>query len=213
MLMMGRGSGEWQPTDINALLEEHARLAYHSARASDSDFRLEVKKDFDPEVGALDIIPQDMGRVFLNLVGNACQATDEKRRAADAGAEARPGSPAPGEDRYEPALTLATRRTADGIEVRIRNNGGSIPPDVIDKIFNPFFTTKPPDQGTGLGLALSNDIVRQHGGEIRVESRPGAFTEMVVALPLVPPTATAQGGEPASRPETSAPPPGSHGSE
>ena len=171
--MMGRGSGEWQPTDINALLEEHARLAYHSARASDSDFRLEVKKDFDPEVGALDIIPQDMGRVFLNLVGNACQATDEKRRAADA--DARPGSPAPGEDRYEPALTLATRRTADGIEVRIRNNGGSIPPDVIDKIFNPFFTTKPPDQGTGLGLVLSNDIVRQHGGEIRVESRPGAF--------------------------------------
>ena len=213
MLMMGRGSGERQPTDINALLEEHARLAYHSARASDSDFRLEVKEYFDPEVGALDIIPQDMGRVFLNLVGNACQATDEKRRAADAGAEARPGSPAPGEDRYEPALTLATRRTADGIEVRIRDNGGGIPPDVIDKIFNPFFTTKPPDQGTGLGLALSNDIVRQHGGEIRVESRPGAFTEMVVALPLVPPTATAQGGEPASRPETSAPPPGSHGSE
>ena len=120
-------------------------------------------------MGALDIIPQDMGRVFLNLVGNACQATDEKRRAADAGAEARPGSPAPGEDRYEPALTLATRRTADGIEVRIRDNGGGIPPDVIDKIFNPFFTTKPPDQGTGLGLALSNDIVRQHWGEIRVE--------------------------------------------
>ena len=213
MLMMGRGSGERQPTDINALLEEHARLAYQSARASNSDFHLEVKEYFDPEVGALDIIPQDMGRVFLNLVGNACQATDEKRRAADAGAEARPGSPAPGEDRYEPALTLATRRTADGIEVRIRDNGGGIPPDVIDKIFNPFFTTKPPDQGTGLGLALSNDIVRQHWGEIRVESRPGAFTEMVVALPLVPPTATAQGGEPASRPETSAPPPGSHGSE
>ena len=212
MLMMGRGSGERQPTDINALLEEHARLAYHSARASDSDFRLEVKEDFDPAVGALDVIPQDMGRVFLNLVSNACQATDEKRRADDAGAEARPGSPAPGEDRYEPALTLATRRTADGVEFRIRDNGSGIPPDVIDKIFNPFFTTKPPDQGTGLGLALSNDIVRQHGGEIRVESRPGAFTEMVVALPLVPPTATAQGAEPASRPETSAPPPGSHGS-
>ncbi len=213
MLMMGRGSGERQLTDINALLEEHARLAYHSARASDSDFRLEVKEDFDPAVGALDVIPQDMGRVFLNLVSNACQATDEKRRAAEAGAETPPDSPGPGEDRYEPALTLATRRTADGIEIRVRDNGSGIPPDVIDKIFNPFFTTKPPDQGTGLGLALSNDIVRQHGGEIRVESRPGAFTEMVVALPLVPPTATAQGGEPASRPETSAPPPGSHGSE
>ena len=213
MLMMGRGSGERQPTDINALLEEHARLAYHSARASDSDFRLEVKEDFDPAVGALDVIPQDMGHVFLNLVSNACQATDEKRRAAEAGAETPPDSPGPGEDRYEPALTLATRRTADGIEIRVRDNGSGIPPDVIDKIFNPFFTTKPPDQGTGLGLALSNDIVRQHGGEIRVKSRPGAFTEMVVALPLVPPTATAQGGEPASRPETSAPPSGSHGSE
>ena len=211
MLMMGRGSGERQPTDINALLEEHARLAYHSARASDSDFRLAIKEDFDPAVGALDVISRDMGRVFLNLVSNACQATDEKRRVADAGAEARPGSPGPGEDRYEPALTLVTRRTADGIEVRIRDNGSGIPPNVIDKIFNPFFTTKPPDQGTGLGLALSNDIVRQHGGEIRVESRPGAFTEMTVSLPAAPPTATAQGdGGPASWPEMPVLPPGSH---
>ena len=211
MLMMGRGSGERQPTDINALLDEHARLAYHSARASDSDFRLDIKEDFDPAVGALDVIPQDMGRVFLNLVSNACQATDEKRRTAEAGADTPPDSPGSGEDRYEPALTLATRRTAEGIEVRIRDNGSGIPPDVIDKIFNPFFTTKPPDQGTGLGLALSNDIVRQHGGEIRVESRPGAFTEMIVALPLAPPSTTTQGnGEPAIRPETPAPPPESH---
>ncbi len=211
MLMMGRGSGERQPTDINALLEEHARLAYHSARASDSDFRLDIKEDFDPSVRTLDVIRQDMGRVFLNLVSNACQATDEKRRAAEANPETRYDSSAPEEGHYEPTLTLATRRTADGIKVRIRDNGSGIPPDVIDKIFNPFFTTKPPDQGTGLGLALSNDIVRQHGGEIKVESQPGAFTEMTVRLPVAPPSPTAQGdGRPASRPEMPVPPPGSH---
>ncbi len=178
MLMMGRGSGERQPTDINALLEEHARLAYHSARASDSDFLLDIKEDFDPAVGILDVISQDMGRVFLNLVGNACHAVDEKRRAAEADG-----------DSYEPLLTLATRRTADGIEIRVRDNGGGIPPDVIEKMFNPFFTTKPPGQGTGLGLSLSSDIVRQHGGEIKARSQLGEFTEMIVTLPLAPPAA------------------------
>ena len=181
MLSMGRGSGERQPTDINALFEEHARLAYHSARASNPDFRLDIEEDYGPDVGEVEVVPQDLGRVFLNMVTNACYATDERRRAAEAGA---------GEDgaAYAPALSLTTRRMADHVEVRIRDNGGGIPPDIVDKIFNPFFTTKPTDQGTGLGLALSNDIVRQHGGEIRVESRPGAFTEMIVTLPLAPPS-------------------------
>ncbi len=176
MLTMGRGGGERQLTDINRLLNEHARLAYHSARATDPNFNLTIEEDFDPEVGPIKIVPQDMGRVFLNMVSNACHATDEKRRAGE-----------DGED-YKPTLSMATRRLDDRVEIRIRDNGSGIPPEVIDKIFNPFFTTKPTDQGTGLGLALSNDIVREHGGTIRVESESGQFTEMIVELSLVPPS-------------------------
>ncbi len=173
MLMMSRDSGEPQLTDINRLLDDHARLAYHSARATDPDFQLELEQDLDPEVGEIDVVPQDMGRVFLNIVANACDATDEKRRA-DVGA----GS-------YVPTLWLRTRRGNDQVEIRIRDNGNGIPSDVADKIFNPFFTTKPTDKGTGLGLAISSDIVRQHGGAIRVDSKTGQFTEMIVELPLV----------------------------
>ncbi len=181
MLSMGRGTGDRQPTDINALLDEHARLAYHSARATDEHFQLEIVEDFDPAVGSLDVVSQDVGRVFLNLVSNACYATVEKRQAA------RDAEGADTESAYEPTLTLVTKRSEEGVEIRIRDNGNGIPPDIIADIFNPFFTTKPPDQGTGLGLALSSDIVRQHGGEMRVESEPGAFTEMIVALPATPP--------------------------
>ena len=182
MLMMGRGSGERQPTEINSLLDEHARLAYHSARATDADFNLTIETDFDPDVGQIEVVPQDLGRVFLNMVGNACYATDEKRRAieADDGVT------------YFPTLSLSTRRLDNRIEVSIRDNGNGIPPEVVDKIFNPFFSTKPTDKGTGLGLALSNDIVREHGGNIRVLSEPGEFTEMIVELPLVPPAVTTE---------------------
>ena len=180
MLMMGRDSGELRPTDINGLLDEHARLAYHSARATDPDFQLDLKQDFDPEMGMLEVIPQDLGRVFLNMVSNACYATDEKRRAAQSPSPNGEGDGGP----YAPTLWLTTRRGEDRVEVRIRDNGNGIPPDVVEKIFNPFFTTKPTDQGTGLGLAMSSDIVRQHGGTIRVDSEPGQFTEMVVDLPL-----------------------------
>ena len=174
MLMMGRGSSEKQPTDINALLNEHTLLAYHSARATDPDFNLNIEQDFDPEVGELNVVSQEMGRVFLNMVGNACHATDEKRRALK---DTRDSSP------YLPTLLLTTRRTPDVIEVRIRDNGSGIPPHIIEEIFNPFFTTKATDRGTGLGLSLSHDIVREHGGNIRVESELGEFTEMIIALP------------------------------
>ena len=191
MLSMGGGSGGRQPTDINALLDEHARLAYHSARASDPDFQLDIIKDLDPAVGSLEVVSQDVGRVFLNLVSNACHATAERRRAAETEEGVDPGPGVSGTGTYEPSLTLTTRRSEEGVEIRIRDNGTGVPPDVIDKIFNPFFTTKPPDQGTGLGLALSSDIARQHGGEIRVESEPGEFTEMIVALPAEPPPETA----------------------
>ena len=178
MLQMGRDAGDVQPTDINNLLEEHARLAYHSARATDPDFNLTLEHDLDPEMGHLQVIPQEMGRVFLNMVSNACYATDEKRKQ---------GAEAGNSGGYMPTLLLATRRTEDHVEVRIRDNGNGIPQDAIDKIFNPFFTTKPTNKGTGLGLAMSSDIVRKHGGTIHVESEPGQYTEMTVELPLVPP--------------------------
>ena len=178
MLQMGRGSGGRQPTDINNLLDEHSRLAYHSARATDNEFQLNLKQDFDPNMGEVEVIPQDLGRVFLNMVSNACYATDERRRAIAEGGDTEP---------YEPTIFLTTRRREDSVEVRIKDNGMGIPADIVDKIFNPFFTTKPPDQGTGLGLAMSSDIVRGHGGSIRVESEPGQFTEMIIELPLEPP--------------------------
>ena len=171
MLQMGRGSGEARSADINDLLEEHARLAFHSARATNADFQLDIKEDLDEEVGELDVVPQDLARVFLNMVSNACYATNEKRHAPETASD------------YVPTLWISTQRTPDQVEVRIRDNGNGIPPDVVDKIFNPFFTTKPTDQGTGLGLALSNDIVREHGGAIKVHSEPGEFTEMIIELP------------------------------
>ena len=177
MLQMGRGSGEVRPADINDLLEEHARLAFHSARATNADFQLEIKEDLDEEMGELEVVPQDLARVFLNMVSNACYATNEKRQTPETASD------------YEPTLRISTQRMPDQAEIRIRDNGNGIPQDVIDKIFNPFFTTKPADQGTGLGLALSNDIVREHGGTIKVHSEPGEFTEMTIELPIVPPSA------------------------
>ena len=185
MLMMGRETGEERPTDINALLDEHARLAYHSARATDPNFQLHIEQELGPDVGEIVVKPQDVGRVFLNMVGNACDATDEKRRELHEG----------GDKSYMPTLSLFTKRGEENIEVRIRDNGKGMPPDVADKIFNPFFTTKPTDRGTGLGLAISNDIVRQHGGSIEVTSEPGEFTEMVVRLPLEPAQAVASAPE------------------
>ncbi len=180
MLLMGRDAGELQSTNINNLLDEHARLAYHSVRATDPNFQLDLRQDFDPEMGELEVIPQELGRVFLNMVSNACYATDERRRVAAEN----------GGDPYMPTLWLTTQREEDHVEIGIRDNGSGIPPDVIEKIFNPFFTTKPTNEGTGLGLAMSNDIVRKHGGTIRVESEPGHFTQMTVELPLAPPSAT-----------------------
>ena len=185
MLMMGRGSGEHRPTDINGLVDEYSKLAYHSARATNTEFQIDLQQDFDPDVGELDVIPQDLGRVFLNMVSNSCHATHEKRIAR---VEAGNGS-----EVYFPTVWLTTRRKEEQIEVRIRDNGSGIPDDVIDKIFNPFFTTKPTDQGTGLGLAISSDIVRQHGGAISATSEQGEYTEMVVQLPLVLTAAATEG--------------------
>ena len=174
MLMMGRDSGEWQLTDINDLLEQHAQLSFHSARALDPDFQLDIQQDLDPDVGQLKVIAQDLGRVFLNMVTNAGHATKDRHL----------GEVAAGNEAFQPTIWLKTVRSNDHVEVRIRDNGTGMPPDVIEKIFNPFFTTKPTNQGTGLGLSISSDIVRRHGGNIAVESEPGAFTEMCITLPV-----------------------------
>ena len=184
MLMLGRGEAEHQDTDINNLLDEHARLAYHSVRASDSDFQLDIKEDFDPKAGILKVISQDLGRVFLNMVNNSCYAIDEKRRE-----KAETGE---GIESYMPTLWLITKRKEDKVEIRIKDNGNGIPPDVLKRIFDPFFTTKPTDKGTGLGLAMSSDIIREHGGTILVNTEPGEFTEMVIELPLTPAEVTAE---------------------
>ena len=184
MLMMGRGGGESRPVEINALLDEHALLSYHSARAQDADFNVTIERDFDPDMGELEVIPQDMGRVFLNLVSNAGYAANQRWR--DLGGEAgKMVTMGEGDDTpYFPTIWLSTRRTAESAAIKIRDNGTGIPPDVVQRIFEPFFTTKPTGEGTGLGLAMSNDIVRGHGGQISVESEPGMYTEFTVELPL-----------------------------
>ena len=178
MLKMGRGGGEWQPTDLNVLLNEHVWLAFHSARATDTEFQLEIQEDYAPDIGEITVQPQDLGRVFLNLVTNAGYATNEKRKMLAADDVSKKD--------YQPTLKLSTRLIDDRIEVHVRDNGTGIPESALERIFNPFYTTKPTDQGTGLGLSLSDDIIRQHGGEFRVDTKEGEYTDMIVVLPLDP---------------------------
>lgn len=181
MLRMGGGSGEKQATDLNRVMHDRLTLAYQSARAMDTDFNLTIREDYDPTLVEMEVIPQDIGRLFLNLISNACYATNQRRLTIEASGKKEP---------FMPALVISSHRAADRVVFRVWDNGGGIPSEIIDDIFNPFFTTKPPDQGTGLGLALSSDIVRQHGGEIRVESEVGVFTEMIVTLAAQPPQQT-----------------------
>ncbi len=176
MLLMGRGGGETQMIDINDLIHEHSLLAYHSARAQDPEFQVLLEEEFDPDMGQLEVVPQDLGRVFLNFVANAGYATNKKQKEL-----IQTGTLGD----YVPTVVLKSRRGEDSAILSVRDNGSGIPPDVAAKIFDPFFTTKPTNEGTGLGLALSNDIIREHGGTISVNSEPGEFTEMVVELPLV----------------------------
>ena len=186
MLLMGRGGGETQMIDINDLIHEHSLLAYHSARAQDPEFQVLLEEEFDPDMGQLEVVPQDLGRVFLNFVANAGYATNKKQKELiEAGTVGD----------YTPTVVLKSRRTEDSAILSVRDNGSGIPPDVAAKIFDPFFTTKPTNEGTGLGLALSNDIIREHGGTITVNSEPGEFTEMVVELPLLRAKSTPAGGD------------------
>jgi len=174
MLRMGRDSGERIVTDLNTIVHDHMKLAYHSARALDTDFNTSISEDYDPIVGEMEVVPQDLGRVFLNLVGNACFATDRRRREWETSGR---------EGRFVPEIHLGSHRLADRVVFTVWDNGGGIPPEIIEDIFLPFFTTKPADQGTGLGLSISSDIARQHGGFIRVETEPGESTTMIVELP------------------------------
>ena len=177
MLLMSRGSSEPQFTDINSLVDENARLSFHSARATNPDFQLDLVMDFDPDAGQAEVIPQDMGRVIINMVTNAGFATNERRLEI--------GDDSFGAESYMPTVYLSTKRHGEEhVEIRIKDNGTGIPPHVVEHIFNPFFTTKDPNQGTGLGLALCADIIRQHGGSIRVDTEPGEFTEMIVEIPI-----------------------------
>ncbi|MBR0750787.1 GAF domain-containing protein [Bradyrhizobium jicamae] len=172
MLLHSReGSGEHRPTDINALVEESLNLAYHGARAERPNFNATLKRDFDPAAGMIDVFPQEITRVILNLVTNGFYAMT-KRRETD------------GADGFDPVLLATTRDLGDGVEIRIRDNGTGIPPEVREKMFNPFFTTKPAGEGTGLGLSMSHDIiVKQHNGTIDVATEPGQFTEFRIVLP------------------------------
>ena len=172
MLLHSRqGSGEHRPVDINALVEESVNLAYHGARAEKQSFNITLEKSFDPTAGEVDLFPQEITRVLLNLISNGFYAAT-KRKAETNGGD------------YEPALAATTKNLGDSVEIRIRDNGTGIPLEVKAKMFTPFFTTKPVGEGTGLGLSLSYDIiVKQHGGSIDVDTQPGGFTEFRIVLP------------------------------
>ena len=173
MLNLGGHGGNFQPTDLNELLSYSAELAYNGSKTMHSDLELIIEEDLDADVGEVSVIAEDVGRVILNIVNNSCYATDERRLAL--GGE---------RSTYSPRVWLKTERKDDIVEIRIRDNGTGIEPDIVNKIFNPFFTTKPTDKGTGLGLSIANDIIREHGGSIEPKSQVGDFTEMIVALPI-----------------------------
>jgi signal transduction histidine kinase len=172
MLQHSRSSSaKKEPTDINALVDEYLRLCYHGLRAKDKTFNAIMKTDFDATIEKINIIPQDIGRVVLNLLTNAFYAVSEKKKQQPEG--------------YEPTVSVSTKKVSDKVEIRVADNGMGIPDKVADKIFQPFFTTKPTGQGTGLGLSLSYDILKAHGGELKVKTKEGEFAEFIIMLPIV----------------------------
>ena len=172
MLLHSRaGSGEHRLVDINAVVEESLNLAWHGARGEKQGFNITLEKSFDPTAGEADVFPQEITRALLNLISNGFYAATKRKAQTNGG-------------NYEPTLAAATKNLGDRVEIRIRDNGTGIPPEVKDKLFNPFFTTKPAGEGTGLGLSISHDIiVKQHGGSIEVDTQPGEFTEFRIILP------------------------------
>jgi signal transduction histidine kinase len=183
MLLHSReGSGEHRLADINAIVEESLNLAYHGARAEKTGFNIKLERDLDPNAGMIDLYPQEITRVLLNLISNGFYAATKRKEAGDG--------------TFEPTLKATTKSLGNKVEIRIRDNGAGIPREVREKIFNPFFTTKPAGQGTGLGLSMSHDIVvKQHGGKIDVATEPGVFTEFIITLPRTAAAHGSAGGE------------------
>ena len=178
MLQHSRSStGKKEPTNINALADEYLRLSYHGLRAKDNEFNATMNTDFDNSIDKINIIPQDIGRVLLNLYNNAFYAVTEKKKQQP---EDLPADQAG----YEPTVSVSTKKIGDKVEVRVKDNGNGIPQKIVDKIFQPFFTTKPTGVGTGLGLSLSYDIIKAHGGEIKVETREGVGSEFIIQIPI-----------------------------
>ncbi|HET6994708.1 MAG TPA: ATP-binding protein, partial [Chitinophagaceae bacterium] len=172
MLQHSRASsGQKEPTDINALVDEYLRLAYHGLRAKDKSFHARFETDFDNSITNITVVPQEIGRVILNLLNNAFYAVTEKKKTAD--------------DGYTPTVSITTRKKSDRVEIKVNDNGNGIPQKILDKIFQPFFTTKPAGQGTGLGLSLSYDIITKgHGGELKIETREGEGSSFIILLPI-----------------------------
>ena len=172
MLLHSReGSGEHRAVDVNGLVEESLNLAYHGARAEKQGFQINIERSFDPAAGQVDVFPQEITRALLNLISNGFYAATRRKEQSNS-------------DAYEPTLTATTKNLGDKVEIRIRDNGNGIPPEVREKMFNPFFTTKPAGEGTGLGLSITHDIiVKQHSGSIEVDTQPGQFTEFRIVLP------------------------------
>jgi signal transduction histidine kinase len=183
LLHSGQSSGEHRSTDINALVEESLNRAYYGARAEKRGFAIKLETSFDPAAGEADLFPREISRALLNLISNGFYAATKRKAEAEGGD-------------HEPTLAAVTKNLGDRVEIRIRDNGIGIPPEVRDKIFNPFFTTKPAGEGTGLGLSISHDvIVKQHGGSIEVETQPGVFTEVKIILPRTAASVAKSGGQ------------------
>jgi signal transduction histidine kinase len=171
MLQHSRTStGKKEPTDINALADDYLRLSYHGVRAKDKEFNVGIKTDFDNRIGKIEIVPQDIGRVLLNLYNNAFYAVKQKSKE--------------GNGAFKPLVSVTTKKLGSKIELSIKDNGAGIPQKLLDKIFQPFFTTKPAGQGTGLGLSLSYDVIKAYGGEVKVETKEGEFAEFIIHLPI-----------------------------
>jgi signal transduction histidine kinase len=174
------GKGEKAPTDINALADEYLRLSYHGLRAKDKSFTADFATDFDPNLPKVNVVASDIGRVLLNLINNAFYASAERK-----GQLSQSSNPdGYREESFQPLVSLSTKNLGDKIEIKVSDNGPGIPSSIKDKIFQPFFTTKPTGQGTGLGLSLSYDIVKAHGGELKVETKSGVGSEFILILPI-----------------------------
>ncbi|HEX7410895.1 MAG TPA: cyclic lactone autoinducer peptide, partial [Bacteroidales bacterium] len=175
MLQHSRSSsGIKEPTNINVLADEYLRLAYHGLRAKDKSFNATMNTDFDETIGNINIIPQDIGRVILNLITNAFYAVTEKNASTNSAGQY-----------YEPSVSVSTKKMTDKVLISVKDNGNGIPQNIMDKIFQPFFTTKPSGQGTGLGLSISYDIITKgHGGEMKVETHEGESTEFIIILAI-----------------------------